>query len=791
MAKSLIIVESSAKAKTIKKYLGRGYDVVASVGHVKDLARSKKGGLRIKGIDIDNDFKPTYVVNPDKAGVLKDIKAKAKLAEKIYLASDPDREGEMVAWHIAEELRSLKNCQILRARFTAITKLTVKKALEEAGEINERKVNAQQARRVLDRVIGFPLSDLLGEKVQYRLSAGRVQSVVVRLICEREREREAFNIEEYWTITALLKGAETVPFLAKLHSVNGKSVEVGKPGKIATDEQATAIVEALKTQQLVVTGIKPTEKAEAPNAPFITSRLQQDASTKLRFSPSRTMMLAQQLYAGVNIGKEGLVGLITYMRTDSTRISDEATAEVRTLIGEKFGSDYVPEKPPVYKQPKAAQEGHEAIRPTDVTRAPDTLQDVLSRDHYRLYELIWQRFVASQMTSAKFNDTRVDIAAGVYLFRATGRQEIFAGHRAVYREGKDLDSQGVAQLGSDGAAENILPALAIGDELYGDGEGFRPKQHFTQPPPRYTEARLIRVMEEKGIGRPSTYTSIVSKIQEVPRQYVEQKEQGRLQPTERGMKVNDLLVEFFPEILDVTFTAAMEERLDQIEGSDRKWFETVRDYYLPFDERLKIAKEKMQSLKQASIPTDISCEKCGASMVIKWGKNGQFLGCSLYPECKHTSNFTKDAVGSIIEVPKPAEIPTDEICEQCGSAMVVRTGRFGKFLGCIAYDSPTKCGGKKKIVITLGVKCPEVECDGDIVEKRTKKGNRPCYGCNRYPKCKFFSWDRLVSKSCPSCGAPFLMEKSRKQAASQIMCRDTSCGYTEDDAVGLSSPLSA
>ena len=759
MAKSLIIVESPAKARTIGKYLGSAYQVIASVGHVKDLPKTKLG------VDVDKDFVPNYVVIRGKAPVLKKIKAKAKVAEKVYLAPDPDREGEAVAWHIAEELRDLKNGQVFRVLFNEITESGIKKALKSPGKIDLRKVNAQQARRVLDRVVGYQLSPLLWEKVRRGLSAGRVQSVAVRLVCEREREREAFETKEYWTIATMLKGAQTDPFFAKVHSINGESVE------IANGEQADTIVEALKTKQFVVSDIEQKERKRNPLPPFITSRLQQDAARKLYFSPKRTMMLAQQLYEGVEIGEEGSVGLITYMRTDSTRIADEAVTKVRTLIGETSGPEYVPTKPPVYKTQKAAQEAHEAIRPTVVTRIPATLKNVLSQDHYRLYELIWMRFVASQMTPARLAVTRVDITAGEYVFRATGTQVIFAGHRQIYREGKDLDPQGTAQPRTEDDAESILPALATGDQLHVDEKGVGAKQHFTQPPPRYNEAILIRDLEEKGIGRPSTYASIVATIQD--RTYVE-KEEGRMKPTALGRIVNDLLVEFFPGVLDVAFTAKMEGQLDQIEDGEREWVNTVREFYHPFAECLKVARQEMRNIKREEVATDIACEKCGETMVVKWGRFGRFLACSSYPECKGTKEFKEDASGAIAVLDKP-EVATDGTCEKCGSAIIIKTGRFGKFLACTAYP---KCKTTK--AIGIGVKCPEAECDGDIVQKRTKKGHI-FYACNRYPKCEFSLWSRPVNKPCPSCRAPFLIEKARKQAEPQVLCRDTACGYTEAD----------
>ena len=482
-------------------------------------------------------------------------------------------------------------------------------------------------------------------------------------------------------------------------------------------------------------------------------------------------MLAQQLYEGVNVGDEGPVGLITYMRTDSTRIADVAKAEARKLIEETVGLEYLPTKAPVYKTQKTAQEAHEAIRPTSVARTPDVLKNILSRDHYRLYNLIWRRFVASQMMPAKFAVTRADIVAGEYLLRATGTQLIFAGHLQVYQEGTDRDQEDLARTGTDDDGENILPALATGDQLHIAGEeGVSAKQHFTQPPPRYNEAILIRDLEEKGIGRPSTYASIVSTIQD--RTYVE-KENGRMKPTELGKTVNDLLVAFFPGVLDVAFTANMERQLDQIEDGEREWVDAVREFYHPFAERLEVARREMRNIKREAVETDISCTQCGEVMVIKWGRFGRFLACSSYPACKGTKEFAEDALGGIAVLDKP-EIVSDETCGKCGSAMVVKTGRFGKFLACVVYP---EC--KTTRAIGIGVKCPELECDGDIVQKRTKKG-RVFYACNRYPKCEFSLWSRPVNTPCPSCGSPFLIEKTGKgkQDAPSVVCRDATCGYT-------------
>ena len=759
-SKSLVIVESPTKARTLTKYLGRGYQVMASVGHIKDLPKSKLG------VDLDHDFQPQYVVIRGKSKLLNEIKAQAKKSQNVYLAPDPDREGEAIAWHIAEELNGAGN-QVYRVLFNEITESAVKRAIQSPGTIDMKKVNAQQARRVLDRIVGYLLSPLLWKKVRRGLSAGRVQSVAVRVICEREAEREAFQSEEYWTLTANLNGSHPPPFEARLQGYRGERKEVG------TAEEASTIVEALRTATFTVSDIEQKEKRRNPSAPFITSRLQQESARKLRFSAKKTMTLAQRLYEGLEVGQEGQVGLITYMRTDSTRIAPEAQAEVREYIQQTFGESYLPPQPNVYKTQKAAQEAHEAIRPTSVSRDPESLSPFLEPDLYKLYKLIWNRFVASQMTRGLDVVTKVDIQANDYLFRASGTVEKFDGYRRVYVEGVD---QAVASKATDSDdledEQKRLPELSVGESLAlvdEPDQGLIPKQHFTQPPPRYNEALLIRELEEKGIGRPSTYASIISTIQD--RQYVE-KEESRFRPTELGRTVNDRLVRHFPGVFDIEFTARMENELDNIEEGGKDWVTIVKEFYSPFMKDLNVAEDQMEGLKGKEEPTDIACEKCGQNMVIKWGRRGYFLACPGYPECKNTKQFIKNEDGTIQIVEKVVET-TNEICEKCSSPMVVKVGRFGGFLACSQYP---ECKTTKPL--KLGVKCPVENCEGDLVQKRTKKG-RTFYSCSQYPKCNYALWDRPVNRPCPKCHSPFLVEKVKKQSGVSVYCQNEGCGYQE------------
>ncbi len=777
MAKSLIIVESPTKARTITKYLGRGYTVVASVGHIKDLPTSKLG------VDLDHDFEPQYVTIKGKSKVLSEIKKKAEEADKVFLAPDPDREGEAIAWHLEQELlgkskKKQKDGKIFRVLFNEITQSAIKRALQSPGEIDMNLVNAQQARRVLDRIVGYQGSQLLWNKVRRGLSMGRVQSVAMRLICEREAEREAFRSEEYWSITALLSGANPPAFEAKLHSMNSEEAS------IENAEQAGHIVAEIQGKAFVVQSIERREKKRNPVAPFITSRLQQEASRKLHFSPKKTMTLAQQLYEGIEIGAEGATGLITYMRTDSPRISNEAMADAREVIQSRFGADYLPASPNVYKTSKAAQEAHEAIRPTSAVRDPESIRQYLDHDQYNLYKLIWNRFIASQMVPAILDVTRIDTSpvgtAVRYIFRSTGTIVKFPGHTIVYMEGVDKEAPSQKPKADQEADddERQLPSLSEGERLRLVEQeaqtvpGLTSKQHFTQPPPRYNEALLIKELEEKGIGRPSTYAAIISTIQD--RKYVE-KTEGRLVPTETGKTVNDFLLKGFPELINVDFTSQLEEQLDAVEEGNKQWVAAVRDFYLPFTREMERAKTIPGPKDIVEPPTNIPCEKCGRMMEIKWGRNGKFLACPAYkddPPCKNTQNFEKLPDGTIKIVPKE-EITTDQVCDKCGSPMVVKTGRFGKFIACSAYP---QCKTTKPLA--LGVKCPQPDCGGDLVQKRTKKG-RSFFACSHYPKCEYALWDRPIPKACPTCQAPFLVEKVSKQEGRSVQCRNQDCGYRE------------
>ena len=777
MAKLLVIVESPTKARTITKYLGRGYTVMASVGHVKDLPTSKLG------VDVDHDFEPQYVTIKGKAKVLAEIKKKAEAADKVFLAPDPDREGEAIAWHLAQEIsgksKKKNETKVFRVLFNEITQSAVKRALQSPGQIDMNLVNAQQARRVLDRIVGYQGSQLLWTKVRRGLSMGRVQSVAMRLICEREQEREAFRQEEYWSVTVVLSGANPPAFEAKLHSMNGQDAS------IATGTEAQRVVDAIQGKDFVVESIERKEKKRNPVAPFITSRLQQEASRKLHFSPKKTMALAQQLYEGIEIGAEGQTGLITYMRTDSPRISNEAMMEARQVIQERFGAEYLPATPNVYKTQKAAQEAHEAIRPTSAARDPDSLRQYLEPDVYKLYQLVWNRFIASQMVPAILDVTRVESSPvqikDKFLFRSTGTVVKFPGHTIVYMEGIDKELFAQKQKNEqeiEDEAERQLPVLHEGEPLQlvsQEGQtvpGVLSKQHFTQPPPRYNEALLIKELEEKGIGRPSTYASITSTIQD--RKYAE-KIEGRFAPTETGRTVHDFLMKGFPDLINVDFTSHMEEQLDEVEEGTKPWVTAVREFFGPFSMDLEKAKTIPGPKDTVEPPTDVPCEKCGRMMEIKWGRNGKFLACPAYkedPPCRNTQNFEKLPDGTIKIVPK-LEMTTDEKCEKCSSPMVVKTGRFGKFLACSAY--PT-CKTTKPI--PLGVKCPQPDCGGDLVQKRTKKG-RSFFSCSKYPTCEFAVWDRPINKPCPQCAAPFLIEKVSKQAGRSVQCRNEDCGYKE------------
>ncbi len=798
MAKALVIVESPAKAKTISKYLGKRYTVKASVGHIKDLPKSKLG------VDLENDFTPHYAVIPAKAKVVRELRAAAKGSDAIYLAADPDREGEAICQHLAEELAD-RTKHIYRVLFHEITKNAIQEAFEKPGHINEHKVDAQLTRRILDRLVGYKISPLLWDKVRRGLSAGRVQTVALRLIVDREHEIRAFRAEEYWDLTARLAGHQPPEFTAKARSIEGKKWDV------SDGATADAIVQELRQVPFVVKSIHRREKKRYPVPPFITSKLQQDAARKLNFSVKKTMTLAQRLYEGVEIGSEGAVGLITYMRTDSTRVAESALQEVRTLIKRQYGDQFLPHHPIYYKSKKTAQEAHEAIRPTSVEHSPESLKALLEPDLWKLYTLIWQRFVASQMNPAIVDQTDVLIDAGRVGFKATGSVLKFEGFLTLYQEAKTEDKPN----GDDAAEEGILPELREGEKL--DVKQLLPAQHFTQPPPRYNEASLVKALEARGIGRPSTYASILSTIQD--REYVV-KQDGKFFPTETGEVVVELLVESFQDIFDYEYTARMEDHLDRIESGREPWKSAMRDFYDRFSKRLEVAVKEMRDLKTEEIPTDEVCEKCGSKMVIKWGKFGRFLACSAYPDCKNTREIPKtggpDSSASNEEI-------EETLCEKCGKPMVLKRGRFGEFMACSGYPD---CRNTKKIVksadslkvkqdIPLDEKCPVCgknlavkhgrfgeytacsdypdckyiklkstgvpcgkNCGGEIVERKSRRG-KTFYGCSRYPDCDFVLWNKPVAEPCPVCEAPFTLIKTTKRTGTVRFCQTEGCKFKE------------
>ncbi|MGD9763395.1 MAG: type I DNA topoisomerase [Candidatus Binatia bacterium] len=758
MAKHLVIVESPAKARTLNKYLGRDYQVKASVGHVVDLPKSKLG------VDVERDFTPEYTVIHGKGKIIAELRAAAKGKETIYLAPDPDREGEAIAWHIAQKLDGNRR-NLRRVLFNEITKKAVREALKHPKDLDQSLFEAQQTRRILDRLVGYQISPLLWTKVRRGLSAGRVQSVAVRIVCEREREIQAFQKVEYWSLSAALSAEAPPPFTARLFRIGDQKLDTDR-FRIENEEQAAALVERLRHAEWRVTGVERKERRRFPTPPFITSRLQQEASRKLGYTPNRTMRIAQHLYEGVELGAEGPVGLITYMRTDSVRIADDALAEVRNLIGARYGRTYLPEQPVAYRTKKGAQDAHEAIRPTALERPPEVVAPFLSKEELALYTLIWNRFVASQMTPAVFDQTTVDIAATDTTFRATGQVMKFDGFIRVYTEGRDDES-----TDGDDDGEHALPPLAAGDVLA--LRDLVPEQHFTQPPPRFSQATLIKELEEKGIGRPSTYAAIMSTI--LNKEYVVE-DQRRLRPTELGFLVTDLLVESFPDILNVEFTAGMETVLDEIEEGKQNWVEAMRRFYQPFARDLEHAAEHMRDVKRQGQPTDIACPKCGAQMAVKWGRSGEFLACTRYPECKSTANFERDADATIRVA---QEETTNEICDQCGRSMQIRFGRYGKFLGCSGYP---ECKTVRPLVrpVPTGIQCPDCK-QGEIMEKRSRSG-KTFYSCGRYPQCRFATWDRPVLEPCPRCAAPFVVEKTTKRAGTVRRCLAEGCTYKENIA---------
>ena len=764
-AKNLVIVESPAKAKTLEKYLGRDYQVKASVGHVVDLPKSKLG------VDIKKNFAPDFTVILSKKKVIDELKKAAKGKENIYLASDPDREGEAIAWHIADHV--VKNHKrVHRVMINEITKKAVQEAIANPQELDRNKFDAQVARRVLDRLVGYKISPILWTKVRRGLSAGRVQSVAVRLVCEREKEVRAFEPVEYWSLTALLEGHLPPSFKAKLVQWRDQKIDI-KKFHLEDEIGVQEIVKSLAGAPWVIGEVEKKERRRYPTPPFVTSKLQQEAARKLGFQPKRTMQLAQHLYEGVELGSEGSVGLITYMRTDSTRVSADALNAVRAHIQTQYGNNYLPDKPNTFRSKKGAQDAHEAIRPTTLEYSPERVRRYLRRDMFQLYSLIWDRFVASQMVPAVYDQTAFEIPVNEALFRATGQQVKFDGFMKLYTEGRDeraaqANGEDEDENDAQGDTDGVLPNLQKGDRL--KLLSMEPRQHFTQPPPRFTQASLIKELDEKGIGRPSTYAAIISNI--LDREYVAQNESRQLVPTDLGFLVTDLLVESFPDILNVEFTAGMEDELDKIEDGKEKWTKTMKRFYTPFERDLKRAAKEMRDVKRQEVPTDIACEKCGALMVVKWGRNGEFIACPNYPDCKNTKNFKRSNEG---EIEIAAEEQVDEACEKCGKPMLLRFGKFGKFLGCSGYPECKNIQPLQKPV-DLGIKCPECK-EGNIKERKSRWG-KMFYGCDKYPECKFASWDKPMPTPCPDCDSPILVEKVTKRAGRTHRCYKKECGYS-------------
>jgi DNA topoisomerase-1 len=830
VAKNLVIVESPAKAKTINKYLGKDFEVKASMGHVRDLPK------KTLGVDVKQGFQPDYEVLPTRKKVLDELKAAAKGAEAIFLAADPDREGEAICWHLSEALGVRSKKKFRRVVFNEITRRAIEDAFRNPTDIDDRKVDAQQARRILDRLVGYKVSPLLWEKVRRGLSAGRVQSVALKLICDRERAIRAFVPEEYWTVTANLAAAEPPVFPANLAKKNGKNVAIGNA------EQAAEVRRDLEAATYRVQKVVARERKRNPVPPFITSKLQQEGAKKLRFTVKKTMQVAQRLYEGVELGADGSLGLITYMRTDSTRVSDDALVAVRERITTNWGAEYVPERPNFYRSKKDAQDAHEAIRPTYLDRDPESIKRFLSKDEYALYKLIWNRFLASQMKPALYDETVVDIEAGAYLLRARGATLKFRGFLAVYEESADERVQGkppaedaespraVAAEGAEGAEKPEtgeagssaapeggvqLPPLAEGDVLR--LQKLDTDQHFTQPPPRFSEASLVKELEENGIGRPSTYASIIATIE--AREYME-KQEGKLLPTELGFLVTDLLTEHFQDIMNVEYTAAMEEELDQIEDGQDNLLNTLNQFWKKFEKDLKKAHKEMENVKGKEEPTEEKCDKCGAPMVIKWGRYGKFLACSNYPECKNTRQLEggegapevhedvekevcpnhgekmvlkKGRFGPFLACPNYPDCkvtkrlvrgeggklqvealkPIDENCPECGKPLMWRRGRFGPFIACSDYPNCKYI--KKKEAREIGLVCPECG-QGQVVERKGRWG-RVFYGCRRYPECRFTAYHRPLPEPCPDCGRAYLLEKETKKEGKVIFCGNEACHY--------------
>jgi len=728
MAKNLLIVESPSKAKTLQKYLGKDFSVKSSVGHIRDLPKKQLG------IDIENNFTPTYTTIRGKGKIIKELKNAAANSEVVYLGTDPDREGEAIAWHISKILNGDRK-EIYRVLFHEITQSGITSGLQNPQSINANLVDAQQARRILDRLVGYQVSPFLWKTLYRGLSAGRVQSVALRIIVEREREIEAFVPEEYWSLHAHLQGESTEVFVADLHKIDGEDPDIG------SEEEMNTLIADLQDRDFIVDTIQKKTVSKNPYPPYTTSLLQQDAAYKLRFSPKRTMALAQRLYEGVNVGGETL-GLITYMRTDSTRLANEALQSAQKVIGEWAGKKYQLAKPRQYTSKKSqVQDAHEAIRPTQFHLPPEKVKGQLPADLFKLYSLIWYRMIGSQMKAAKYDRTTIDVTAGEeYLFRCTGSILKFDGYLKAYSAmpgGYEYDKD-----------QTVPESLEEGEQVA--VRELEPKQHFTNPPPHYNESSLVKELDKQGIGRPSTYSQIITTLYD--RDYV--RRNGRhLLPTDLGYTVNDVLVKYFPNIFNTEFTARMEDELDKIEEGKDAWVSVVKDFYGPFRKSLSAVEHRSKDIKESlQEETEEVCEKCGSPMVIKWGRNGKFLACSAFPECKNTKPLETQA--------EPEQ--TDEICEKCGGPMVIKSGRYGRFLACGNYP---ECKSTKPIPV--GVKCPED--GGEIVERRSRKG-KVFYGCANYPDCKFAVWDKPIDMKCPECDASFLVEKHTKSKGDFLRC---------------------
>jgi DNA topoisomerase-1 len=752
MPKSLLIVESPTKAKTLGRYLGKDFVVKASVGHIKDLPKNKLG------IDLENNFQADYQLIREKRKVVNELSAAAAKADSIYLGPDPDREGEAIAWHIAEEIHAGKK-PIHRVLFYEITKKGIEEAMAHPSALNRDRYEAQQARRILDRLVGYLISPILWQKVAKGLSAGRVQSVALRLVCDREKEIQDFVSEEYWTIEANLlpmmpdgkaEAGEQRHFTANLWRCRKKKCVV------SSAEDADHLLKVLRTLSYGVSKVERKKRPKHPSPPFITSTLQQEAARRLRFSAKRTMMVAQKLYEGIDVGDEGAVGLITYMRSDSTRLSPDAVQATRAYISETWDARYLPAKPVFYKARAGAQDAHEAIRPTDVNRTPEMLAAHLSREQLSLYTLIWKRFVASQMAPAQIFQTTVDISAGDYLFRATGSVVEFPGFTVLYVESQEDGNSGKS-------AETFLPELAEGQAL--SLLDLKSKQHFTQPPARFSEASLIKELEELGIGRPSTYATVLSTI--LDREYVTMQKM-RLHPTELGWIINGLLVQNFPGIIDAEFTARMEKSLDEIEQGRDPYLKVLDEFYRQFSGTLRSAQNNMLNLKGAGWPTDLKCPRCGdRTLQIRWSRNGPFVACSGYPECSFSSNYERDEKGRIRLL--EGQETTGESCDKCGRPMVLKRGRFGTFLACSGYPD---CRNTRSL--STGIPCPREGCTGQLVERVSKSG-RHFYGCNQYPACRTLISGKPVDKRCPQCGASVLFETKGRKGGRTQLCLNPSC----------------